>query len=405
MLNTYLKEEVIKGVKVFKTYAKISDLKVDPNNPRDITDIKLKDLQEFLEKYGQIKPLLVDIRPEKEGNLIGGNQRLKAELKRGTTEAWIEPRAPTGDAQAFEMGTIDNMEFGAYVKDKLGALIDKYKEEINFSKLTVNFNSPVSFAELLEKKNGAKEDALPQPSAEPATSKLGDVYQLGRHRLMCGDATKLEDVEKLMNGQKADMVFTDPPYGYKYESNHQDTHKELLNDDKILDFFPLAVTHTKENSPIYTFCGFQSVDKWLNLVKQNGLGLKNMIIWKKNNWSMGDLEGAYAGQYEIILYTPKGRVLLVGGRDRDVWEFDREPPKDHPTMKPIALCAAAIANHKADIILDFFGGSGSTLIAAEQTNRTCYMMELDPKYVDVIRKRYAKFIGKEDEWESIAPKI
>lgn len=251
----------------------------------------------------------------------------------------------------------------------------------------------------------ATEDEEPKLDEENVKSTLGEVYQLGNHRLMCGDALSVSDVTKLMNGKKADVVFTDPPYGYSYQSNHQGKHKVLLNDDKFQDFFPIAIENTKENAAIYVFTAWQVVDKWIGLLNKSDLELKNMIIWKKNNWSMGDLEGSYAGQYEILLYAPKGRVLLEGGRDTDIWEYDRENPTNHPTTKPVGIAIKAIRKHDVEIVLDLFGGSGTTLMACEQTGASCYMMELSPAYCDVIRKRYAKFIGQEANWQVSTPCI
>jgi DNA modification methylase len=192
------------------------------------------------------------------------------------------------------------------------------------------------------------------------------------------------------------MVFTDPPYGYKYESNHQTKHKELLNDDKILDFLPNAFLFSKKNIAIYVFCGWQTIKEWINEIKDNSFDLKNVIVWKKNNWSMGDLKGAYAGQYEIILFAHKGRVELKNGRGRDIWEFDRVPPKEHPTIKPVKLIEKAIndTTDKDSLILDVFLGSGSTMVAAHQLKRKCYGMELDPKYCQVIIDRMQKLDSK-----------
>lgn len=238
----------------------------------------------------------------------------------------------------------------------------------------------------------AEEDDFDATPPEDPITVLGDLYEIGEHRLLCGDSTDSDQVALLMNGQKADMVFTDPPYGYKYESNHQSKHKELLNDDKILDFLPNGYLFTKEDVAFYVFCGWQTIKEWIVKVEESSLNLKNIIIWKKNNWSMGDLKGAYAGQYEVILFAHKGRVKLKNGRGQDVWEFDRVPPKEHPTMKPIQLCQKAIndVTDNNNIILDFFLGSGSTIVAAHQLKRKCYGMELDPKYCDVIVKRMLK---------------
>ena len=237
------------------------------------------------------------------------------------------------------------------------------------------------------------EDEIPEEVE--TRCKLGDIWQLGEHRLICGDSTDIAVIDRLMDGVKADMVFCDAPYGYKYESNYQDKYEMLQNDDKILDFIPAIWGAMKDNCPVYEFCGWQSLKQWLEYFENTSLDLKNVIIWEKNNWSMGDLKGAYAGQYEVILYLNKGRVELNGSRDTDIWKFDREPPKMHPTMKPIELIAYALSksSKKGDVVLDCFGGSGSTLIACEQTGRKCYTCEIDPKYVDVIIARYEKLTG------------
>ena len=173
----------------------------------------------------------------------------------------------------------------------------------------------------------------------------------------------------------------------------------LENDDKILDYVNPSYGIMQENCPVYSFCGWQTIKKWLEYFENTQLSIKNVIVWKKNNWSMGDLSGAYAGQYEIIIYLNKGRVELKGSRDTDIWEFNREPPKEHPTTKPIDLIVYAIgkSSEQGDIVLDLFGGSGSTLIACEQTGRKCFMMELDPHYVDVIIKRWEDFAGQKAE--------
>jgi DNA modification methylase len=211
---------------------------------------------------------------------------------------------------------------------------------------------------------------------------------------MCGDSTNEADVAKLMDGEKADMVFTDPPYGYSYDSNHQkvNKHKMLKNDDKILDFWVPLKKAMHKNSSVFICGSFQTIFKWFDKFDEN-FNFKNMIVWKKNNWSMGDLKGAFAGQHEIILFGHKGKVNLIGNRDSDIWEFDRVPPKLHPTMKPIALIEYAISKVPSKKVLDLFLGSGSTLIACEKTNRRCYGMEVDAKYINVILKRFEQYSG------------
>ena len=371
---------------------KISELKPNPNNPRIIKDAAFKKLVQSIKDF----PEMIEAREivvNTDMVILGGNMRYRALKEAGITEVPVKIVDWPDDKQR-EFVIKDNVSGGEWDYD---ALANQYEiEELSAWGLEL--------PEMTDIQAEVEEDEAPEVSQEPPVSKLGEIYQLGRHRVMCGDSTDKASVELLMAGEKADMVFTDPPYGYSYESNHQKTHKMLKNDDTIIDVYELIDGHIVDNTPVYICAGFQTIAEWLAL---NRYTLKNLIVWKKNNWSMGDLTGAYAGQYEFIIYSPKGRVELVGGRDRDVWEFDREPPKDHPTTKPVGLIAKAIQNHKCSSVLDLFLGSGSTLIACEQTDRTCYGMELDPKYVDVIRKRYWKFVNNGDEtgWQEGTPVI
>jgi len=234
------------------------------------------------------------------------------------------------------------------------------------------------------------EDEIPEVTE--ALTKTGDLWLMGEHRVLCGDATKEENVDRLMDGNKADMVFTDPPYGYRYESNHQKSHKMLKNDDVILDFISMANQFTKKQSTLYLCTSHKVVEKWKPLIV--GFIYKNMIVWKKNNWSMGDLTGSFAGQYELILFASKGNPQIIGERTTDIWSFDRVPPKLHPTMKPVELIQFAFSKWQSSKVLDLFLGSGSTLIACEKTNRKCYGLEIDEHYCDVIVKRWEDFTGK-----------
>lgn len=154
MLETYLKEIEINGIRTYKTFTKIENVRPDPNNPRDISDVKEKDLDDFIQKYGELKPVLVDIRPEKEGNLIGGNKRLESYIRLGRTELWIEPKDPITDAQAFEIGSLDNSYFGYYVESKLLPQLKQFEQELDFSKLGVQLEPPPSFEQLMKQFNG-----------------------------------------------------------------------------------------------------------------------------------------------------------------------------------------------------------------------------------------------------------
>ena len=270
-----------------------------------------------------------------------------------------------------------------------------------------------------------EDDYDAEPPVEPK-AKLGDIFQLGRHRLMCGDSTKAEDVEKLMEGQKADMVFTDPPYGYSYKSNMRGNSQKfdvIENDDRILDFFP----QVKDNCDGFVFscCSWKNAEQWITVFKKY-FELTNVIVWDKGGGGIGDLAHTFSTDYELILVANQGNeikgkrygsvwnftkseisnmekdelisLFLEMRKFSDVWQVKKDNAVDyvHPTQKPIALSARAIRSTTefSDIVLDLFGGSGSTLIASEQLDRSCYMMELGPRYVDVIIDRWEKFTGE-----------
>ena len=264
------------------------------------------------------------------------------------------------------------------------------------------------------------------PEEVETRCKLGDLWKLGEHFLICGDSTDPAVINRLMDGVKADMVFTDPPYGYNYQSNGRVKSEKfdvILNDDKILDFF--QGIKDKCNGFVYVCTTWKTADKWMELFK-NYYDLTNVIIWDKGGGGIGDLYHTFATDYEMILVCNNGQELR-GKRYGSVWNFTntelskmkkeellkivleqkeyysiwkqkKDNPNEyvHPTQKPVALSAKAIRSSTDfdEIVLDVFGGSGSTLIACEQLNRKCYMCELDPHYCDVILERYENFTGK-----------
>jgi DNA modification methylase len=215
---------------------------------------------------------------------------------------------------------------------------------------------------------------------------------------MCGDSTKESDVAKLMNGQKADMVFTDPPYGISYSSNMRtktEKFEELKNDNIFLNqWIPLIDKYS--NGFVYIWTSWKVLDTWLDMCKEIG-ELTNMIIWFKGGGGMGDLKKTFLSDYEIALVYNRDNEI-TGKRLGSVWEVDKDKSTEykHPTQKPVELSETAIKNTsiKNNIVLDLFLGSGSTLIACEKTNRICYGMELDTKYCDVIIERWEQFTGQ-----------
>lgn len=381
--------------KVKIIYKNIDDIIPYVNNPR-INDSGVDKVASSIKNYGFKVPITIDSQNE----IITGHTRLLAAKKLKLKEVPCIVADDLTDAQVKAFRIADNKvaEYSEWDNDLLKIEFEVL-EDMGFDLELTGFELDkidLDFGEKqeVEEDNFDVEDAI-DDIKEP-TVKRGQIYRLGKNRLMCGDSTNEDDVKTLMNGEKADMVFTDPPYGYKYESNYQNKHDMIKNDDKVLDFLPLAYDFMDNNSSLFLCTSHQVIDKWKCLI-ENKFSYKNMIIWKKNNWSMGDLEGSFAGQHEIILFAHKGRVFLNGKRDTDIWEFKRTPPTLHPTMKPIELISYAINKITCNRVLDLFGGSGSTLIACEQTNKKCYMMELDERYCDVIIKRWEEYTGDKAE--------
>lgn len=276
-----------------------------------------------------------------------------------------------------------------------------------------------------------KDDAAPHIPYEPR-SRIGDVIQLGRHRLVCGDSTKKEDVVTLMGGVQADMVFTDPPYNVDYSGRGKDTSNKILNDKMTPEQFDVFLAETfkryaevsKGGAGWYVFHSSSTQHQFQRAIESAGWDVKNQIIWNKPVASMG--WGDYRWKHEPMFYCGKENTQFYGDRTNTtvlnipeddekavkwlrkqkeleqmgyttIWSMKRDSVSGyvHPTQKPVELITYAIHNSskEGDIVLDLFGGSGSTLIACEKTGRTAYLMELDPRYTDVIIKRYIDFVG------------
>lgn len=282
----------------------------------------------------------------------------------------------------------------------------------------------------------AEEDEAPEVSSEPPDSKKGEVYLLGRHRLYCGNAANLPDVEKLMDGAKAKIIFTDPPYGVNYGYDNANLLKEkgdtafhwsksrtksdIENDNLSIEelcaeiiqpAFQNMYLSAADDCSLYVTAPQGSNNLHIaRAIMAAGWQVKHQLIWVKNApvFSMGRLDYDY--QHEPIFYGWKKKHHFYGKGEflKSIWEIPKPlRSDDHPTMKPVALVANALENSSqaGDIVLDLFGGSGTTLAAADQLGRTCYMMELDPKYCDVIRKRWHKLQNDGDEtgWQEATP--
>lgn len=296
-------------------------------------------------------------------------------------------------------------QYGDITKDSLGEFVlDMQEIDLGFIAL------PGIDLDAAEWKPGGKveyevqEDEAPE-APKVAKSKKGDMYQLGKHRLLCGDATDIQAVATLMGGQKADMLLTDPPYNVAYVGKTKDALKiqnDRQDDDKFREFlrsaFAAANNHLKEGGVFYIWHADSEGYNFRGACQDVEWEIRECLIWLKNSLVLGRQD--YHWKHEPCLYGWKAGAAHVWNNDRKqttIFEFDRPSrSKEHPTMKPVKMIAYQMGNNTLEnqIVLDTFGGSGSTLIAAEQTNRVCYTMELDPKYVDVIVERWENLTGK-----------
>ena len=377
------------------TYNPRKDLK-----PDDAEYIKIKN---SIVKFGFVSPLVIN----KDMTVIGGHQRLKVLKDLGITEVeCIVVDLDKTNEKALNIAL--NKIQGDWDEDKLEALLQELKlEEFDMNLTGFDFDE---VDEILNDINGTKEDNFDVDSAyeeieEPITEP-GDIWILGNHRLMCGDSTHKDDIMRLMNNQDADMLLTDPPYNVDYVGKTAEALKiknDNMDDNQFYEFlrkvFENMYIVTKEGASIYVFHADTEGINFRKAFKDAGFKLAECLIWKKDCFVMGRQD--YQWQHEPVLYgwkEGKAHYFINDRTQSTILEFDR--PKQstlHPTMKPIDLIAKLIKNSSKenDIILDLFGGSGSTIIAAEQLNRCCYTMELDPKYCDVIVKRWETLTNKE----------
>ena len=387
-------------------YKNIDEIIPYENNPR-LNDNAVDYVANSIKEFGFKVPIIID----KDNIIVAGHTRLKAAKQLGLEEVPVIKADDLTDEQIKAFRIADNKvsEKAEWDLDKLSIEL----QDINFDMSEFGFDD-IELEDLTLEEQEIIEDEVPEVPEEPK-AKLGDIYQLGNHRLMCGDSTKEEDVAKLMNGVKADMVFTDPPYGVSYtggmkiengkiESNGK---KQIKNDaldyENLYSFLYDVFINLKNNtilkSAFYVFYAHSRTREFLNAFYDAGLKQRSIIIWHKTSGGFGDFMAQYMNAYEPCIYGSNGDSVNWYGatNEKTVWDMDKEKKCDlHPTMKPIEVVARAINNSskKDEKVLDLFGGSGSTLIACEQLNRKCYMMELDPHYVDVIIQRWENFTGK-----------
>jgi len=372
-------------------------------------DAEYEKLKWSLQEFGYVDPVIWN---ERTGHVIGGHQRLQVLIDSGETEVQVSV-VDLDEDQEKALNIALNKISGEWDMAALAELLDELKRtDLDLALTGFDADEVDELFRKMQTTDEVKEDDFNVDAAtagitEPV-SKLGDIWQLGRHRLMCGDATVAADVERLMDGKKADMVFTDPPYGVEYtgglqfkdgevEKNNRQMIKNDESDDIYTEVIPVIASIC--NGPCYTWFAETKASKLYTAVEAVG-DIHSLIIWVKNG-GYGALNANYKQKHEPCLYwKPKGKKLNFVGptTETTIWEICKDGVnKLHPTQKPVELAAKAIKNHSAGLVVDLFGGSGSTLIACEQLNRICYMMELDEKYCDVIIKRWEELTGQKAE--------
>jgi len=365
---------------------KLSQIKSNPNNPRIIKDEKFKKLCESIKalpKMMELRPIVVD------DNFIvqGGNMRLKALNELGykdIPDTWVKQAKDFNEDELKEFIIKDNVGFGEWDWDYLANNWDVEKLE----------EWGLDIPDFAVKDLEAEEDNYSIPDEIKTDIVLGDLFEIGEHRLLCGDSTDSDQVAKLMNGQKADMVFTDPPYGVKMSrSLVSGKNNSILNDDLSKDDLNKLINDAFVNSILfskdchfYWWVGFRAYSLMEKCFIDNGIKIDNCIVWNKPSIGLG--KTGYRYKHELCIF--KGEIKNKSLSD--VWDFGRDNAGLHPTMKPIELISYALENSSKEnnIIIDLFLGSGSTMVASHQLNRKCYGMELDPKYCQVIIDRMLK---------------
>lgn len=400
-------------------YIPIAQLKPSPYNPREISRHDLEALKRSIQEFGFVDPVIVN----KDDAIIGGHQRVEAAKALGIDSVPVV-YVDVSEEQAKILNLALNRISGEWDKEKLKNLLS----ELSSLSLDLGLTGFTS-EEVSTLLDFTKEDDYSPPEDLPTKTSSGEIWLLGSHRLMCGDATKKEDVEKLIGGKKAQIIFTDPPYNVDYASPAGGTyaggkyvHPKIFNDNleesQYIEFLTNALKNafavTSDSMSIYLFFASRHYSVVRKAFESAGFYYSQMIIWCKDRFVLSPGQDFHR-IFEPIMYGwKKGKkhwfnknyanvadVIALGKQDfleqLDVWYEEKDKLNDyvHPTQKPIRLAERALkkGTKPEEIVLDIFGGSGSTLIACEQMNRSCYALEIDPYYCDVIIDRWEKFTG------------
>lgn len=386
-----------------KNVAELLPAEYNPRKDLKPGDAEYEKLKRSIEQFGYVEPVIWN---KTTGKVVGGHQRLKVLKDCGITEVeCVVVEMDEDKEKALNIAL--NKISGEWDKDKLALLITDL-QGADFDVSLTGFE-PAEIDSLFKDtlQDKIKEDNFDVAAEleKPTFSKLGDRWTLGRHTLVCGDSTRAETYEFLMDNRKANLVITDPPYNVNYEGSAGKIKNDNMDNEKFYNFLLDAFTNMEkvmaDDSSIYVFHADTEGLNFRKAFSDSGFYLSGTCIWKKQSLVLG--RSPYQWQHEPVLFgwKKKGKHQWYTGRkESTIWEFDK-PKKngEHPTMKPIPLLAYPIMNSSMSntLVLDPFGGSGSTLIACEQTDRICCTIELDEKFCDVIVKRYIEQVGSADD--------
>lgn len=387
--------------------APVKDLVSPEWNPRQITTEELEKLKTSLEEFGYIEPIIVN---DVNNHVVGGNQRLRALIALGYDEVDCVYVHIEDINKEKACNVALNKISGDWDEDKLRVVLEDIELSPIDIKLTGFDELELTELEVKEPITVHEDDFIIEDEEDMEVNvKEGDLFKLGEHYLLCGDSTNAEDIERLMRGNKADLVFTDPPYNMEVnEGKGQwvgDVMSKLKKEIEYLcdfdptDFLSILPTIFDGNMNTYIFCNKDLVPIYLNWAVENRYFF-NILFWKKPNAI--PIKSGHIADVEYLLFIRKNSIWNYGIKDASYsrcLEFGRDHSTPHPTMKPLGLIAneLKISSNEGSIVVDFFGGSGSTLIACEQLNRNCYMMELDPYYCQVIINRWEEYTGRKAE--------
>jgi len=384
----------------------IKDIKLNPKNPRIIKDARFQKLVKSIEEFPEmmkLRPIVVD----NDGMILGGNMRYKAIQHLGYKEIpdeWVKRTDELTEEQKKRFIIADNAPYGDWDWDLLANEWDLQKIE----------EWGIDFPEDLGPKKELQEDDYEIPEDIETEIKVGDLFEIGQHRLLCGDSADNEQMMKLMNGEMADIVFTDPPYGVdigaknRFLNTFQRSGRNLddIKDDnvpkeelytKLVSAFSNLKKHSKDCCTYFVTApqGGELGLMMMMMMKESGLPVRHVLMWYKNapTFSMGRLDYEYQHEPILLTWNKTHKFYGLGEHKTSVWKIDKpRANKEHPTMKPVKLVENALLNNskEQDNIVDIYLGSGSTMVAAHQLNRKCYGMEIDPKYCQVIIDRMRK---------------